>query len=938
MKEYPPLLFNGAWRGREDLVDRPLEPRIALLLLASLAEAVLAGPNAPAGAVEAAAYPGTPLGVARVHFEVPVTAALPGPPRFNLAGEHGRVLYPVFLPDPVPSGPAGPAGASRGFEVLFLFPGPEPVALTATTSLSTSPYQEFHATASPVSDPGGSLRKRELERWWRAFREVLRAAEAADDHYPVIESYLLWRLPRLLDTKAELPPRPADSGRPLRAFPEVERLGDLLLGTESIRLAMERDTLLGEGRKGGKEELVRVPPPLPIAPVELPPAAPGTPVEAIARSAPVECLYLRFPSFRDFQKTRRLAAVWGGSLLDLIAGRSLDAGVEETLSTQLALRETELSRLFGDLVIGEMALLAHDTFVREGSALGIVFEVRNEPLWNTAIERLRGETLAASRDWPGGPASEEPIEVRGHPVRYLHSPGNRVRSFHASLDRFHLISNCRRLVERFLDCAGGGTGSLADDQGFRHARVLQPLGEPESGFVFISDPFLRSLVGPAYRAEMTRRADSRAALELVEVALRVARAETGETFDLARLVARGYLPAEPLRGVEGSQVLLSAAGAVDSQRGSRGTFLPIPDAEVLGMTPREVEEYQAFSLLYQRHWGRLDPVSIRIRLEPAVSASAGGTATGPAEILEELRLSVDILPFARDPYQLLSAVLAPPGRLSLAPLGETVLSVEAEVGGPLSSPPSWMGLGLLDFERPLILDGPLTGRLLEDPSLLPAYLVLPIALRLPGGGLGTPFLTTGAPDPDGFYRIEGVLDRPLFGKERDGRLVVSTRKEVAAKVAEQFSLKEAVPAQARLRLDLGRARELLPALRAEAFRRSEAASRAGGELLSAVHSLLKVPLAECEGEAKRILAARVTCPAGGRYVATPYPLSGGLFFSSDAFPPANSRSDALRRAEEFRQPVLEGFRSLRVSFSLSGQSLHSEATLLLRDEPDSTVK
>src|SRR6185503_1793411 len=155
----------------------------------------------------------------------------------------------------------------------------------------------------------------------------------------------------------------------LKALPELERLVDLLLGTESIRIALARDALLGSApaETEATEPLPRAPA---IPEVTLPGGEEDVAIEPIARCAPVECLYAWFPRLSEFRSVQRLAETWGGNLHDLVTGRTLDAGALAMIETQLALRETALSRLFGDLAIGQTALLAADTFVREGCALG----------------------------------------------------------------------------------------------------------------------------------------------------------------------------------------------------------------------------------------------------------------------------------------------------------------------------------------------------------------------------------------------------------------------------------------------------------------------------------------------------------------------------------------------------------------------------------------
>ncbi len=917
--------------------------RLSLCVLAATLGVTSAAAEPPR--VEAVAFKGEPLGVASARFRIDDPAgAQAGSERFNLAGDHRRILYPVFLPDPIPGGPGGPAGQAEGFEMLFLFSGGEPFEAIVTCNLSAAQYREFHAPIAPIAPPDSATFQTLLAKWWKGYRAILAAAERGDEAYPVVENYLRWHLPRNLGLEENPQLGRARFGRPLSVFPEVERLADLFAGTESIRIAFQRDTLLGSKGEDGAPPSEPLPEPPAIRPVELPAEPEGTAVEPLARFVPAECLYVWFPRFRDFQEIRRRAESWGGGIHDVILGRSFDAGVREILQTQLALRETALAALFGDLAIGEMAIVAFDTFVREGSALGFVFEAKNETAFAAAIQRLRREAIEASKARPEGPAVEEEVQVSGERVKFLRAPGNRIRSFHASMGKYHLVTNCRKLVERFLECAMTGRNTLAEDPGFRHARALHPLATPQGALVFVSDPFLRELVGPAYRAEMTRRTRARADLELVEVARAVARAETGQTLRLEELIVRGYLPGRTIVRPDGSRPVDTPGGSGDSLRGSLGTFLPIPDVGVEKLTRAEARAYSEFSWFYRRQWERMDPAVVRIRLvpaEPSPETSAPGSAVLKGrEAIDRIEFAIDILPFAREPYQMLRAVLGPSTPRSMAPPHGEILSIEGEGGSLLVSPHDWVRAGVLDFEAPLHGGEPLS-RIVVDPRRVPFYLVLPIVERLPGGGVRA-VVFTGTPQSDGFFRVEGGSFLPLlWGKEQGGRLFLSPHREIAAKLAAGTAFEEAPAAQARLRLNLESGLHVLSALRQEAYLRVGQASLAGSTFLSTLHGTLKVPIEECPAAAVRILGTGVVCPGGGNYQGAPFPIAGAPFFQSNRFPAGkktlgepgiDAGGNVGGDAEDFRAPILDWLQEVKISLTLDGRTLHSDVSVKLRPE------
>ena len=121
-------------------------------------------------------------------------------------------------------------------------------------------------------------------------------------------------------------------------------------------------------------------------------------IEPLARHVPAECFYLRCGSFANFQWLRTTVETWGGNLRDLVAIRGLDYDIRGRLEHQLALRETALSKLLGDAVIADVAIIGTDTFFREGAAVGVLFQARNSAGLAAAIGSQRQEALKADRN------------------------------------------------------------------------------------------------------------------------------------------------------------------------------------------------------------------------------------------------------------------------------------------------------------------------------------------------------------------------------------------------------------------------------------------------------------------------------------------------------------------------------------------------------------
>ena len=97
---------------------------------------------------------------------------------------------------------------------------------------------------------------------------------------------------------------------------------------------------------------------------------------------PAECFYVRFGSFGNFLWLQDTLAKWGGDAQNLIALRGLDRGMNGHMEKQLVLKQTVLSRMLGDTVIADVAIIGTDMFFREGASYGILFHARNNlALW-----------------------------------------------------------------------------------------------------------------------------------------------------------------------------------------------------------------------------------------------------------------------------------------------------------------------------------------------------------------------------------------------------------------------------------------------------------------------------------------------------------------------------------------------------------------------------
>ena len=302
--------------------------------------------------ITAEAIWGEPYGVG--HLKVKASAGrfliLPDRPWSALSAEKRTVLYPVF---PVSDGEgeywseADRAHSASTVEALFLFKGKGPLKLTWRLPNG----QTVEKTLTPQPDVDEQSHKKLLREWWDRYVYAVQKRAELDAYPPQIENYLVTMLSERLNFAAPVLSNPW-SGRS-----DVDRGFGLLLGAESIRVAMQRDTVLRQTRRDEpptrKLPQAAAPPPITLPKFDKSQVA----AEPIASHVPAECFYVRCGNFKNFQWLRSNLTHWGAMARDLTALRGWNYGIRDELEHQLALKETILSKLFGETLISDVAIL-----------------------------------------------------------------------------------------------------------------------------------------------------------------------------------------------------------------------------------------------------------------------------------------------------------------------------------------------------------------------------------------------------------------------------------------------------------------------------------------------------------------------------------------------------------------------------------------------------
>jgi hypothetical protein len=496
-----------------------------------------------------------------------------------------------------------------------------------------------------------------------------------------------------------------------------------------------------------------------------------------------------------------------------------------------------------------------------------------------------------------------------------------VRSYYVSEGGFHFVTTSSTLARRFVE-TGKGVRQLSALKEFQYARTKHPVAGGNPILAYLSDPFIRQLVSPVYRVEMTRRMKAEADVELVTLARLAAIGEGAAHGSVDELVDGGYLPAKFGKRADDTIPLIVEGKVVDSLRGSRRTFLPVADVLVAGVTKAEAEAYQKFSQAYQALYRRMDPISMRMTREPAAGER------------EKIVLDVSITPFTRQNLGSMANFLPPASKQQIV-AGPDVLAL-IDVGIQ-----SRVFAGVVDQDVTYRIEN---GRVDVDPQTQQQP---PVFIGEQGRAYRHFIDLKGDKSADGYFsrpagsRPSGIFGLD-FGREWGDWWAVAFDEQSLRRVTPGLSVTEG-PRTAQLRLMIGNLGEskLAPFLRAQQYIRERETSRANARTLDAFTEQLRVPDNGAVEAASTVLGAGVLCPLGGEYRRDPpdYQFSTHQPWYSTAWPAPKtpwreipfferlSVSNVHEPPAGYEPRLLKWFKGLSVEVQFDQQTMFSRIEL-----------
>ncbi len=880
------------------------------------------------------AYVGRPLGVARVTLPSGfVDENLPAS-TYLLVGDEGRALYLAFggagggrpLDALLEKGgrQGGQASASRrrgggllrrlrdsgilrdllppsygARTVYFLFRGDQPFRATLQAPAAIS-FLVTPKNAAPQQY------NRLLQAWFASYTTEARQYIEQDNFPPLLETYL----PNMLASRFALPafdasiktasiktePKTRSSQRTQQRSPannaaapanvdpnavQAETL-ELLFGAEKLRLATMRQAFTN---LDGRRQTADLPVPAGIDwPQTPPPMAPGAAaikegrddhiaIEPIARHVPQECFYVRFGTFQNYLWLDGLKKEYDGALAAMVTLRGNNPHLNDRMQRQLAVRQSALAEIFGGQAIADVAFIGRDFYLREGGAVGLLFQSRNDLLFQADFQKQRAQALQEAKE---NGATSVTVRIAGRDVAFLSTPDNSLRSYWAIDRKFHLITTSKEMVRRFYEVGaetGGHAGSLAMLDEFVRARKLMPLARKDTLFTYFSTPFMQALLAPAYQIELRRRLQAATDIELVELARLAAQAEQAPAETLDDLERGGFLPPHFQTRPDGGHPVMQHNRVVDSIRGAAGGFLPITDTPLTAITAHEAEQAARRAELFLQQWKRLDPLVVGVKRYQLNDQG-----------LERVVIDGHVSLLAEEKYGRYVAMLGPLTNTRVAMAADDIISVQASLQPALRGDPPHHFFAALKDANVL----PLSTQLPQG-----FFQWLPLARSTPGylgswPNAGYLDLLPATPDAAGFS--QHLLG--LWRRQWNDFSVISFDRGILEALPSQIRVTEdEAAAQVRFHVDdLSRAK-IQPWLNSLLFQRALESSRGNAAFLNRLSAQFQLPREKALDVANHLLNTQLICALEGKFEVKQH-AAGAKFWTSHAWPGAQSRYQA----------------------------------------------
>jgi hypothetical protein len=388
-------------------------------------------------------------------------------------------------------------------------------------------------------------------------------------------------------------------------------------------------------------------------------------VSPLSLCVPDDQYYIEFRTLAKLLDVVEAGDLWGDHIFSQAVQSAQTQKVSERLKTQLAMQTDPLIRPFYDMVVKEVAVTGSDLYLREGSDVTMLFEIKQPEVFRLRMDGFLETALKSHPD-----AVRSTGKILGVDYVQVATPDRAVSAFSAyPRTDLHVRSNSKAALQRVLAAIDGkrDVARLGETTEFKYIRTLMVRGdEREDGFLYLSDPFIRRLVGPELKLTERRRMLCYNHLRMIGHAAMLYRTQYGKpAASLAELADGGCLPSyiendmsgnpglippvavpvepsspqparratkpkEPQRqaGRFGEDIFFCPCGGkyklsddgttgVCSCHGHARQMVPCMEIPLDRVTPPEGKEYEQFVQQYSLYWRRyFDPIAVRFQATP----------------------------------------------------------------------------------------------------------------------------------------------------------------------------------------------------------------------------------------------------------------------------------------------------------------------------------
>ncbi|MDP2897256.1 MAG: DUF1559 domain-containing protein [bacterium] len=397
-------------------------------------------------------------------------------------------------------------------------------------------------------------------------------------------------------------------------------LYSMTTGLLSIQESLQLDVML-EGKAEVEERTVPVsdlvPPKTRSLPFKEMLGGKEPQMSPLAAMVPEDQYYISFRSVSQCQSFMDFVDAWGEHCLKHYSLRANKAMNREKLERQLCVKDLWYARPITSLAVGEVSLTGSHPFVAQGDDLSLIMQVKIRAVFDPAIAKFVEQAKKSRPD-----AAEARFKVGQHEVYSLVTEDREISHYRADLDKYTVISNSKEAIRRILETADGDRASLAKTEDFRYMRsIFKHDDESESGFIYLSESFIRRQIGPQAKIAQARRLQCGTTLKMISnAAILFKHLEARFPKSLEEMIKNRSIEAQYLVCPDGGQYSWDAdcITPVCSVHNRLRYLTPIVELKTDLASEREKANYQQFVERYNRYWRRyFDPVGIRITMAPS---------------------------------------------------------------------------------------------------------------------------------------------------------------------------------------------------------------------------------------------------------------------------------------------------------------------------------